>query len=358
MNTHPLKVSLKHDDKALSKEQKRFNLLTEKIDKHKQKLSGLKTDIATLEDLIRQEYQPESQRFKLMKLAFMRELDQAARQQKLSKRDQKRLSLLIENLAYNALTVDSDPALKEIFQYWCGVDIDEEFQAQQRDEDALIRAQLKQQFDIDLPDDFDFDDELAREKIDQLMREKFPSSEDDEASSSANSEAPRSAKHIAKQARLEQQEKEVSLSLREVYRKLASLLHPDREADEHKRQEKTALLQEVNAAYEARDLLKLLEFQLKLEQIDQQHLDGLNPLKLKHYIQVLADQERELRDEISFLNEQIAQHYNQGMPVTAKTLCRRLQTDIKEMKGMTKSLKSDIDYFHGLPDIKFFLAAI
>ena len=50
-------------------------------------------------------------------------------------------------------------------------------------------------------------------------------------------------------------------SLREVFRRVASVLHPDRELDPERRDAKTALMQQANRAYEEQDLLALLELQ-------------------------------------------------------------------------------------------------
>ena len=50
-------------------------------------------------------------------------------------------------------------------------------------------------------------------------------------------------------------------SLREVFRRVASVLHPDRELDPERRDAKTALMQQANRAYEEHDLLALLELQ-------------------------------------------------------------------------------------------------
>ena len=63
-------------------------------------------------------------------------------------------------------------------------------------------------------------------------------------------------------------------SVRVIFRKLASALHPDREPDPAERQRKTLLMQQANPAYDRNDLLTLLSMQLDLEQIDAQHLAG------------------------------------------------------------------------------------
>lgn len=51
--------------------------------------------------------------------------------------------------------------------------------------------------------------------------------------------------------------------LREVYRALVRWLHPDREPDAQRRQQKTELLQKVNEAYRGGDLMTLLDLQVE-----------------------------------------------------------------------------------------------
>lgn len=97
---------------------------------------------------------------------------------------------------------------------------------------------------------------------------------------------------------VEQMRQDASQSLRAVYRKLASALHPDREPDEQQRQRKTALMQRVNQAYDAGDLLTLLNLQLEVEQISPEHLGQVPPQRLAHYNQVLSEQLKELKDEL------------------------------------------------------------
>jgi len=83
--------------------------------------------------------------------------------------------------------------------------------------------------------------------------------------------------------------------VREIFRKLASALHPDREADPAQREAKTALMQKVNQAYAASDLLALLELQLQIEQVDAAHIQSAGAQRLKHYNKVLAEQLAELK---------------------------------------------------------------
>ena len=87
-------------------------------------------------------------------------------------------------------------------------------------------------------------------------------------------------------------------SVREVYRKLASALHPDRAADDTDRARRTALMQRVNQAYEAQDLLALFTLQLEIEQIDPEHLARAGSERIRHYNRVLGSQLADLQNEL------------------------------------------------------------
>lgn len=110
--------------------------------------------------------------------------------------------------------------------------------------------------------------------------------------------AGRARKPSAQERAQQEAAQEASQSVRAVYRKLASALHPDREPDEAERLRKTALMQRVNLAYAANSLLDLLQLQLEVEQIDAQHMAGVGDTHLQRYNQVLTDQLAELRQEV------------------------------------------------------------
>ena len=91
--------------------------------------------------------------------------------------------------------------------------------------------------------------------------------------------------------------KEVSQSVRDVYRKLASVLHPDREPVAQQRERKTLLMQQANQAYADGNLLALLELQVAAEEVEMANLAGLDGRRLRHYIDVLQDQRDQLQAE-------------------------------------------------------------
>jgi len=111
-------------------------------------------------------------------------------------------------------------------------------------------------------------------------------------------EPPRGKRQTAQQRRREAEAQQATQSVREVFRKLVSALHPDRASDAADLAQRTALMQRVNRAYETQDLLALFALQLEIEQVDATHLAQATAERAHHYNQVLAAQLRELKAEV------------------------------------------------------------
>ncbi len=114
--------------------------------------------------------------------------------------------------------------------------------------------------------------------------------------------------HLREQAKLQRQqdkrrqaEKMAEQSLKTVYLKIASTIHPDREPDEAKKQEKTEIFQHVNAAYEQQDLFALLKLQIQIEQDNGSNKKGLGDEQLKFYKMALDSQSQKLADQLAEL---------------------------------------------------------
>jgi hypothetical protein len=144
-------------------------------------------------------------------------------------------------------------------------------------------------------------------------------------------------------------------SLREVFRRLASRLHPDREPDEAERARKTALMQQVNEAYAAGDLLALLALQ-------REHLPEpavvaaalaaaeapAGEARLRELIVVLSDQRERLQGEIDDMVRRFAV-LRPDLPARADTVTPQLVetmlgTEIRELRTRVTALDRDLGY--------------
>lgn len=160
-------------------------------------------------------------------------------------------------------------------------------------------------------------------------------------------EAQDTRKSPARQRR-ETEAQRVSQSLREVYRKLASALHPDREPDPAQRSAKTALMARVNEAHGRKDLLALLELQLEIEQIDADHLANVDATRLKHYNKVLAEQSAELRQEIEEMQMQFRAEFRlelSGPLLDPLKLNKVLEAEAAHRRAMLAQLRQEVQGF-------------
>jgi hypothetical protein len=174
----------------------------------------------------------------------------------------------------------------------------------------------------------------AQERQDARAAKKRPSA------SSAKAEAAR--------IKREQAAQEVSQSLREVYRKLASALHPDRETDADARLRKTALMQRVNQAYAANDLLSLLGLQLEIEQIDAEHLASVSAQRLAHFNQILREQLVELEDELMHCTLPFREAIGAGWrsaTMTPAMVDQYLNADLAQLRSALRELQQDMIAF-------------
>ena len=138
----------------------------------------------------------------------------------------------------------------------------------------------------------------------------------------------------------------VSQSVREIYRKLVSSLHPDREPDPAERERKTVLMQRINGAYERRDLLTLLTLQMEVEQISAETIAGLPEKRLGHYNEVLREQLRALNLEIetliAHLQSAVVDSGESRSPREPKAFENALASSIKEVRKAHQEIRATI----------------
>jgi len=132
-------------------------------------------------------------------------------------------------------------------------------------------------------------------------------------------------------------------TLRQLYRQLASALHPDRESDPGERQRKTALMGEANAAYERRDLLTLLRLQgqqvVQGDDAGPQAEQRLQAMTLLLRRQV-ADRERERaarQTELAWAFDLPA-----GEAAREQSLRAQLQTQVRQALTDVEALQQDL----------------
>lgn len=156
-------------------------------------------------------------------------------------------------------------------------------------------------------------------------------------------EQPRRRPSAAQRQREAQQE-QASKSVREVFRQLASALHPDRASDEADRVRRTTLMQRVNEAYARQDLLGLFALQLEIEQIDPAHLARASVERLRHYNHVLTAQWDELHNEIEVQITAFGMNFgiDPWRRLDPRKLAPLLEEDVREIRAALTRVARDL----------------
>ena len=341
------------------KEQMLFNQLIKNIEDKRASLKKWQDALAAFERMRQQDYLPLLPRYRQTRADLVRRLDQLHADKTFTKKDRAMLGQMILDMSARLLddTGGKDLVMKEIHNRHSGTDYDASMTAMHR----RLKKEVEGRLDIDLGEDVDFSSLASFEAhVDRVMAARFEAL-DREAGVPPESEhlAREAARAAHKATRHAKKAQGVSHSIREVYRKLASALHPDKEPDPAERDRKTDLMKRVNVAYDQRDLLALLTLQLEIEQIDQSTIDNLPPTRLRHYNEVLREQSLELGSEIDGLQNAFKAQYNIGPfeKITPHGLLPVLRRDIKSMRDAIKVFSDDIVAFRDVRNVKAWLKA-
>ena len=140
---------------------------------------------------------------------------------------------------------------------------------------------------------------------------------------------------------------------------MVSSLHPDREPDASERKRKTALMQQVNQAYDKKDLLRLLELQLALEHIDASAIASMSEERVKHFNKVLKAQLEQLEQEIEQVEMPLRAQFRIS-PYAAlfpQSILPMLQRDMSALKQNINNLKTEVLMTLNLTAFKSWIAA-
>ena len=355
--THLKTVSIAkgHDQPQLSKSQKTFNTLIRQIEQGRARLAAWEAVETPYQQKFAAELAPLFKDAEALQVKMVHRLDQASEQPGLSKTERRKLGAIIADRVRDILLTRNDADLKTLFNKYSDVDYDEAEAADQ----AGLKSALEDALGFELDDELDLtspEDLLAHARK-KLVEEQAQEDAAREAWQTQQAKRRKSPRQLAAEAREQAEAQQLRQSIREIYRKLASALHPDREPDPRERERKTALMQRVNQAYDKNNLLLLLQLQLELEQIDQAHINNVSEDRLKHYNKILREQLAELQHEImrvesGFMGQTLLDPF---AAVTPDSVMRNLNAEIASIKRAIRDLKRDLLAFADIQQLKAWL---
>ena len=332
----PASTSLVIAGKLLGPEQKLFNQLLAKISKHQQSLLNLQTMLEAHRLVCIEKMEPLEQQSRLLHKQMAVYLDERLQQPKgLTKGIRAALGDMVLGLVSDLLdTPEEDAHMHVLLKRYAPAD--------EADWEEALNAALEgksPKHPASGPDSDDFNDsaESAADAWQRIQQEIDQQEESREASRQTR------RKKSAKQQQAEEELLDAGKALQSIYRKLASALHPDRELDAQERVRKTALMVQVNGAYERSDLLALLQLQLQVEQVDSRAVAGMADEKLRTFNRALKAQAQSLQNEVLQLEARMRQAFGIAYgPVTPASLDMALRYQASQIKELIAQMHSEI----------------
>ncbi|MFM9879594.1 MAG: hypothetical protein ACKVOO_04180 [Burkholderiaceae bacterium] len=347
---------------SLGLEQKRFNQWLAKISASQADLAALQALAEEYRRQYAQKIMPLLQASAALNKQMALFLDQRLQRPGLSKGQRafmaEMVCELLEELMEDAVSDQEMDKLEEIYQRHSPADLPG-YEQEQAD---VMRAVASKFLGIDLPPEAQFDSPEAllaafEEHVNAALAAEQARSDAKAARQSARQAKGKSGRKKPSQQAAELTEQDASKTLREIYRKLASALHPDRAADEADRLRKTALMVQVNAANEKKDLLALLQLQLQTEQIDPLAIAEMAQDKLRHFNHVLSEQAASLQAEVAQLKVQLQRELRlaYGKAPSPQTLESSLRERAKSIEQQLAWRREDLTAIHDDRELKAWL---
>lgn len=184
-------------------------------------------------------------------------------------------------------------------------------------------------------------DELVRAGMARLREAR----DEEQARRQARAQARKARKQPGtQQAEAQAQAADAETQLRTLFRQLASALHPDREPDETERVRKTALMSEANTAYARKDLVTLMQIQLRAELADPTAVSRLADDRLAALTLLLKQQVAGLERERAARQGQLAAEFElpHGQVANPNTLRQHLLSQVNALELTVADLAQDL----------------
>jgi hypothetical protein len=262
----------------------------------------------------------------------------------LTKQERKSLARVIAAMAGELLDVGGHDDLKAIYNRHSRGDFDAEAAAADAASIDALKGMMEV-FGVDLADaDVDSVDDLrklAKERLESLHQEQ------ERLAQERRARRKKSARQLANEDRRADEQRRADKAVQDVYRQLAMALHPDREQDPTERARKAELMREVNIAYEAKDLLRLLELQLELERVDAAQIEALAEERVHHYTRVLDAQAKQLATELEEVELPFRWELDvpPGARITPADVVEQARADAERVRARIEVLVHDLAAF-------------
>lgn len=211
--------------------------------------------------------------------------------------------------------------------------------------------------DLDLADDSYDNDNFADHGDKEARDEKRASSHKHRQQQKRSNK--KTKKQIEADAKQQQADALANQSLKQMYKRLAAILHPDREPVETEKVRKTHLMQRATDAYQNNDLIGLIQLQVEISQDGISNIVDLADDQLNLYNLNLIKYSKQLQQDIVSLQTMLGNmcrfnFYDRVMP---KAVLKKLKDDISYLSQQHLMLQQQVRKLVDARAIKYFLKA-
>ena len=347
-----------------TKAQKAFNRWIDRIEEQGRLLAEWQGLSESFQHKVAQEHEPLRRRVQAQQLALLQRMDRIHDGDELSRRERGRLAqVLLEQvstrLAQDPEAEGQDPVLVGLHDKYSDVGHED----LRRGEAAAVRSMVEDVLGTTLEGDLSTPEAVLRTARECLSNRSMAEEETSDPAEEPSQTGPSRDRQTRQAARTERERalaEAATQSVRDVWRRLASALHPDREPEPAERARKTALMQRVNQAYEAQDLLQLLSLQGELgeDARSKQATDG--DARLLHYNRALKEQSEGLAAEIHALTArfEISLRGRPRSGWTPTSIMAALNQEIAALQSASRGLSADLEAFRDIHYVKAWLKAV
>ena len=345
--------------RPLNKKQQTFNRLVAAVERLRARLDAdrRRFDAALVFHL--QHVRPRVERVIAMRKDLVRALRPFLDDRRLKRSDKQELrTMLVEQLDDVVLHGDAEMEddLRALFEELHGATMAELEEEEMDDARVAMESIFADMgLDVDLSDlHLGMSDEDVAAKAAAMLEDVRRQT--DEAQSRIPPGRGKTKRQIREDERVRHLEALRKTNIGAIYRRLAKVLHPDLEPDPDSRQRKSALMQEVTAAYAGKDLHTLLRLELEWIHREESDQTRMTAEKLDAYSLLLRDQVADLEAEAAALPYSPRYHplvqevgpFGIGLQLDGRAEARRLDDLMVSLSATLTHLKTE----HALQEVR------
>ncbi len=293
-------VISKKNKKQLTKNQDAFNKLTHRIEKLQNEIVKKEKQFDIAIKMYGEELHPSKMNVIVKREELVVLLWGIYKEKRLARYDQQNLKQMVrDHLQGLMMELSDEPSdvIKLIFNELEGEQYDKMLEQEKEAAKANMIKQLKKMH-VDISDIDSDDENMLAQKLQEAARKMYEAQQEKINTSHHKKQFKKKSVQQIEAEKLQQEVDTLKQkNIGTIYKQLAKLFHPDLEQDEERKMEKAILMQELTAAYEAKNLHALLRLEMKWIHKESSHLESLAEEKLAIYVEILKEQVFELQHQ-------------------------------------------------------------